>query len=82
MTINIKPETERPVQEELQSGHFDSVDELIVESVLAWRQTHPSMRVGAEQRNQAIEQALAFARNRAIPIDATSIRDLMGDPRR
>jgi hypothetical protein len=40
MTIRLKPETEQLVKEELQSGHFRTVDELIVEGVHAWRQTH------------------------------------------
>jgi hypothetical protein len=38
MTINLKPETERLVQEELQNGHFRSVDEMIVEGVQARRE--------------------------------------------
>jgi hypothetical protein len=33
MTINIKPETGKLVQEEIQNGHFTSVDEIIVEGV-------------------------------------------------
>ena len=37
MTINLNPETERLVQEELQNGHFRSVDEMIVEGVQARR---------------------------------------------
>ena len=37
MTINLKPETERLVREEIESGRFRSVDELIVESVRALR---------------------------------------------
>jgi Arc/MetJ-type ribon-helix-helix transcriptional regulator len=40
MAVQLKPETERLVQEEIRSGHFDSVDELIVESVHAWREKH------------------------------------------
>jgi hypothetical protein len=64
MTINIQPETERLVQEELRNGHFDSVDQLIVEGVLAWRQFHPLMQVSADQRNRVVEDALTFARNR------------------
>jgi Arc/MetJ-type ribon-helix-helix transcriptional regulator len=40
MAVQLKPETERLVQEEIGSGHFDSVDELIVESVHAWREKH------------------------------------------
>jgi len=38
MTIDVKPETERLVQEEIQNGHFRSVDEIIVEGVQAWRE--------------------------------------------
>ena len=38
MTVELKPETERLVQEEMRRGHFHSVDELIVEGVTAWRE--------------------------------------------
>lgn len=38
--IELKPETEQLVQEEIQRGHFHSVDELIVQSVNAWRERH------------------------------------------
>jgi Arc/MetJ-type ribon-helix-helix transcriptional regulator len=38
MTIDIKPETERLVREELQRGHFRSVDEIIVQGVEARRE--------------------------------------------
>jgi hypothetical protein len=37
MTVELKPETERLVQEELQSGHVQTVDELIVYGVQALR---------------------------------------------
>lgn len=36
--MELKPETERLVKEELQLGHFHSVDELIVQGVNAWRE--------------------------------------------
>ena len=38
MTVELKPETERLVQEELQNGHFQTVDELIVKGVQALRE--------------------------------------------
>jgi Arc/MetJ-type ribon-helix-helix transcriptional regulator len=38
--VQLKPETEQLVQEEIRSGHFDSVDELIVQGVHAWREKH------------------------------------------
>jgi hypothetical protein len=38
MTVELKPETERLVQEELRSGHVQTVVELIVHGVLALRE--------------------------------------------
>ncbi len=38
--MQLKPETEQLVQEEIRNGHFHSVDELIVQGVHAWREKH------------------------------------------
>ena len=38
MIIEILPETEQLVRKEIQSGHFQSVDDLIVTGVRAWRE--------------------------------------------
>jgi hypothetical protein len=38
MTVELKPETERLVREELRSGHVETVDELIVHGVHALRE--------------------------------------------
>lgn len=38
MTVELKPETERLVREEISSGHVHSVDELIVHGVRALRE--------------------------------------------
>jgi Arc/MetJ-type ribon-helix-helix transcriptional regulator len=35
VTVELKPETERLVQEEIQRGHFHSVDEVIEQAVYA-----------------------------------------------
>jgi Arc/MetJ-type ribon-helix-helix transcriptional regulator len=40
MSVQLKPETERLVDEEIKRGHFQSVDELIVQGVCAWREKH------------------------------------------
>ena len=37
MVIEVKPETERLVREEIESGHIRSIDDLIVEGVHAVR---------------------------------------------
>ena len=38
MNIEINPETERLVREVISSGHFRSVDDLIVTGINAWRE--------------------------------------------
>jgi Arc/MetJ-type ribon-helix-helix transcriptional regulator len=82
MTINVKPETEQLIQEEIQNGHFRSVDEIIVEGVQAWREKHRSKQLGPEQRREAVEQALAFARDKAIPLGGISIKELIHEGHR
>ena len=38
MNIDVAPETARLLREEISSGHFQTVDELIKASVEAWRE--------------------------------------------
>ena len=59
MTIKLKPEAKRLVQEELQSGHFTSVDEMIVEGVQARREAKPLSR---EVRRKTPAEAVAHMR--------------------
>ena len=82
MTIDLKPETERLVQEEIRSGHFHSIDELILEGVRAWREKNRPHRANPAQRRQAVARALAFARNRAISLGGISIRQLIHEGHR
>ena len=58
MTINVKPETERLVREEIRSGHFQTVDDLIVQAVQAWRAAHSKVLPGADAdtRRHAVER--------------------------
>ena len=55
MSIEIKPETERLIQEEIQKGHFHSVDEIIVEGVHARRQKHGGKAVTSQKRTTLSE---------------------------
>jgi hypothetical protein len=41
MTVELKPETERLVREEIRRGHVRSVDELIEVAVQTLREKHP-----------------------------------------
>jgi hypothetical protein len=81
MTINIKPETERLVQEALQNGHFGSVDEMIVEGVQARREGRP---LSHEVRRKTIAEAVAHIRElrqgNFLP-EGVTIKDLINEGR-
>ena len=45
--VQLKPETEQLVREEIQRGHFHSVDEVIVQGVYALREKSKAGQAGA-----------------------------------
>jgi Arc/MetJ-type ribon-helix-helix transcriptional regulator len=81
MTIQLKPETERLVQEELQNGRFHSVDEMIVEGIQARREGKPLSR---EERRKTPAEAVAhireLRRGNRLPAGIT-IKDLINEGR-
>ena len=87
MTITVKPETERLIQEELQSGHFHSVDEIIVEGVQARRDKEPPARSksfrltgGTKTPAEAGEDIRRISQGKRLPPGVT-IRDLIDEGR-
>ncbi len=87
MTITLKPETERLVQEELQSGHFHNVDEIIVEGVHARREKEPlsqskgfRLAGGTKTPAQAGEDIRQLQLGNRLPPGVT-IRDLINEGR-
>ena len=67
MSIDITPETERIVREALQSGHFRSVDELIVSGVRAWRERYlpPKLVVSRESGKEKAQRFAEWAKSHA-----------------
>ncbi len=81
MTINLKPETERLVQEELQNGHFRSVDEIIFEGVQARREGKPSSRaVTRKTPAEAVAHIRELRQGHRLPAGVT-IKDLINEGR-
>ena len=59
--MQLKPETEQLVHEEISSGHFQSVDELIVEGVHAWREKHQVSQPGHTRVRRRPERTKSLA---------------------
>jgi Arc/MetJ-type ribon-helix-helix transcriptional regulator len=81
MVIQLNPETERLVQEEMQSGRFHSIDEIILQGIRT-RHEKEQPQPSEAQRRQAVERALDFARHRAVCLDGISIKQLLHEGHR
>ena len=81
MTINLKPETERLVQAELQNGHFRSVDEMIVQGIQARREGKPLSHEGRRKTPaEAVAHIRELRRGNRLPT-GVSIKDLINEGR-
>ena len=81
MTINLNPETERLVQEELQNGHFHSVDEMILEGVQARREGKPLSREASRRTPaEAVAHIRELRQGNRLPAGVT-IKDLINEGR-
>jgi Arc/MetJ-type ribon-helix-helix transcriptional regulator len=81
MAIHLNPETERLVQQELQSGRFHSIDEIVLQGIRGRREQEELQRSDA-QRRQAVERALDFAQHRAVSLEGISIKQLLHEGHR
>ncbi|MCC6345020.1 MAG: type II toxin-antitoxin system ParD family antitoxin [Bryobacterales bacterium] len=55
MTIQLKPEQERIIQEEIQSGHFRSADEVLDHALAALREKESQVRCLANPARNLVD---------------------------
>ena len=78
MTIRVTQETERLVQEEILSGHFASVDDLIVQGVWAWReksQREGTLDVTPEARGRSVERIRELRKGVRLERNGMTLRE-------
>ena len=80
MTIILKPETEQLVQEQLQRGHFRSVDEMIVEGVQARLGKSLSHEPRRKTRAEAVAHIRELRKGNRLPT-GVGIKDLIDEGR-
>jgi Arc/MetJ-type ribon-helix-helix transcriptional regulator len=74
MNVNLRPEQERIVRDELKSGHFRSVEEVIGEALQALRQKEqasPESSTNGAQR-EAVREMLAFVEKNRVRFEGVS----------
>jgi putative addiction module CopG family antidote len=77
MPIQLSPETERLVEQEIASGRFHSVDEIIQQGV----RTLDSEEERWRKHRQAVEWIQDFAKNKARPLKGITIKEMIEEGR-
>jgi Arc/MetJ-type ribon-helix-helix transcriptional regulator len=77
LTIELKPEQERIIQDQLASGHFQSVDEVLAAAL------GRLPRTARGSNHAAVERVIEFAEKRFIQLPpGENIRDLVHEGHR
>lgn len=80
MTIELKPEQERIIQQQLASGHFRSVEEVLSTALASLPEVHD---IDQGSRREAVRRMIEFAEKRFIRLPpGERIRDLVHEGHR
>jgi putative addiction module CopG family antidote len=84
MNINLTPEQEKIVKEELKSGHFRNAEEVIGEALQVLREREQSaagVRTNGAQR-EAVHEMLAFVEKNRVRLEGVSVKELIHEGHR
>jgi hypothetical protein len=84
MTINLTPEQEKIVKEELESGHFRTAEELISQALHALRATVPSSGGGVYNGicREAVREMMEFVEKNRTSLHGISVKELIHEGHR
>ena len=71
MTIELRPELEQIIREQLSTGHFKSVDEVLTTALAQLPQRHRSNRL-------AVRRMLEFSRRNSVRLPAHRAEVVLG----
>ena len=84
MNINLTPEQERIVKEELSSGHFRSVEEVIGEALQVLREKELASSAAAFNGSQreAVHEMLEFVEQNRVRLEGITVKQLIHEGHR
>ncbi len=79
MNINLTPEQEKIVKDELKAGHFRTVEEVIAEALQALRDRERSSATITPNGAQceAVREMLAFVERNRVRLEGVSVKELI-----
>ncbi|HXX56170.1 MAG TPA: hypothetical protein VEJ17_00080 [Candidatus Nitrosotalea sp.] len=83
MNINLTPEQERIVKDELEAGHFRSVEEVIGEALQVLREKEKSVPAASNgAQREAVREMLAFVEKNRVRLEGVSVKELIHEGHR
>jgi len=84
MKINLTPEQEKLIQDELESGHFRTVEEVIAEALQALREKEQTAGSGTPHgaQREAVREMLAFIEKDRGRLEGVSVKELIREGQR
>jgi len=84
MTINLTPEQEKIVKEELRSGHFRTAEELISQALLTLLATAPSSSARKDngKHREAVREMMEFVEKNRTSLRGISVKELIHEGHR
>jgi len=84
MKIKLNPDQEKIIRDELQSGHFRNVEEVIAEALQALREKERSQSAATPngQQRDAVREMLDFVEKNHTRLDTVSVKELMHEGHR
>ena len=80
MTIELKPEHRRIVEDAVQSGRYRSVDEFLDEAFAAWRTRDNEPKFDREKARAAADRIREL--RKSVSLGGLTIKDLVNEGRR
>ena len=83
MNINLTPEQEQIVNDELKSGHFRSPEEVIAKALVALREkVRSSLADDDGHQDDAVREMLNFVEKNRTPLPGISVKKLIREGHR
>ena len=84
MKINLTPEQEKIVEEELKTGHFRTAEDVIGEALQVLREKEQASVAAALNGTQreAVREMLAFVEKNRVRLEGVSVKELIHEGHR
>jgi Arc/MetJ-type ribon-helix-helix transcriptional regulator len=84
MNINLTPEQERIVRDELKSGHFRTAEDVIGKALQALREKEHSSGETTSNgaQREAVREMLAFVEKNRVRLEGVSVKELIHEGHR